>query len=324
MGARRIYEIGYWVEEKDNIIGFNLTRDKVQNEFLNTLIEEAVKDWKNQNNGNPLIHSNLWKTVIDDKKPNFLQSIRKLYSFTYYAVIKFLLIFEKRIFSVLREDHEALEWLRAHLIDWVIEKDENGANKDTSIDTSIVRPPSIYNSSTSTPEQALHDTDFYEKIKKLLAIIEASGKKNASKFYQILEMELLDGIHVTSKYGSILGIAKRQVASLRFQAFKLVKKIAKKQFPELADFIENLNRGTAHKVKKSTKKEIEKINRLNNDDESKKHGPIKIVDKDGNTTTISYEESLKLRDKLPRRGRKKKALANPEAQIKMLVPVLDQ
>jgi len=318
MGARRKYEIGYWVEEKDEIIGFNLDRDKVVGEFLNTLIEEAVKEWENQNNYNPLLHSNLLKKEIDGKKPNFFQSIHKLYSFTYYAVI-YLLLNKKRINSLFKKDYETIEWLKAHLIDWVVEKDENGEIKDISINTSIVRPPSIYNSCTSTPEQDLHDNDFYEKIMKLLVKVEASGKKHTSIYCKILKIELFDQTHVTSEHGPILGVPKSEVASRRFEAFKVAKKIVIKEFPELKYIIDNLSKGTAHKAKKSTKKEREQNNQSDNEDDAKKHGPIKIVTKDGSTTTISYEESLKLKKNMPRWRGGEKAFFNTEALRKMLL-----
>jgi hypothetical protein len=224
-------------------------------------------------------------------------------------VIHFL--FEKRENSLLRKDHEIMEFLLAHLIDWIIEKDENGENKDISINTSIVRPPAVYNSLSITPEEVLHDKDLYEKVEKLLAFVVGSGRRHASKYQSILEMELLSEIHVTSEYGPLLGVPNEQVPSLRHQTFKLAKDTTKKKFPELSDTIENLDRGVSHKIKKSTKKEIEKFNQLKSEDEFKKHGPIREWKPETGWKTIPYEEALKKRVKVPRRRRKKKDLARP-------------
>lgn len=318
MGAPRKYEIGYWVEEEGEIIGFKLDRDKVVGEFLNIIIEEVINEWKNQNKCNPLLHSNLLKTEIEDKKPNLLQSIHKLHSFTYYEVIIFLL-YKQRVDTFFRKDYETLEWIRAQPIDLISKKDKDGESKEISINTSIVRPPSIYNFITITPEQALHDNDFYEKIMKLLSIVEASGKKNASTFSKILKMELLDGNHVTSEFGPILGVPNSCVASLRFHAFNFAKEIVINKFPELFDVIKNLSKGTAHKVKKSTKKEREKTNQSNNEDEAKKHGPIRMWTQEGGWITVSYEEAKKLKKSMPCRRRRKKNLINPEAQRKIFL-----
>jgi hypothetical protein len=65
-------------------------------------------------------------------------------------------------------------------------------------------------------------------------------------------------------------------------------------------------------IKKSAKNGNKKINQINSEEEDKKHGPIREWTPENGWKTTSYEEALKLNKKASSKGKKKKALDNPE------------
>ena len=295
MKTRKKYEIGNWVEETEQHPCPLFDRNKAINASYDSLVKGGLEEWEERSKDLPLVRSNLWKPKVEERKPDLLESIRKTYTFVYCEVLKFLDGTDaSRLNSLLRKDYAITEFIRAQPIDWTLEREASGSIKDISIDTSRGRPPGVYSSAGSTPEQALQDKEFNEQILKLLATIKASGRRHVSTYFKILEMELLDHIHVTPGCASTLGVPAKNVASMRFQAFELARKIALEQFPELIPMIDSLKRGTKHKVKKSKKIHTE----------GPTHGSIKIWRKGKGWKTISYEKALQISKRL-KRWRKK-------------------
>jgi hypothetical protein len=228
---------------------------------------------------------------------------------------------QKRLYTLLRKDYANIEDIRAQPIDWIKERDGDGATKDISIDNTIVRPPSLFGNFSGTPEQLLQDKEFYSQIMKLLAVIRTSGRRYSSTFSEILELELLDGVHVTSVYGSVLKIPNKDVASFRFRAFKFAQQIALEFFPELTQMIENLKRGTKCKAEKL---------KVPRDERVPLHGPIKLWRRGKGERIIPYEKAVKIQERLKRWRKKgllkaRKSKASPFNQTdKVGTPSLSQ
>jgi hypothetical protein len=320
-------------------------------EIFGYLIRNGIRSWEHQNGTiTPLAEDEL-KDKLIYLLPIIYEQLNLIRNRTAYFT-------SLRINSWFKKDYRLRRTLLAMEKEkYIYERDKEGKTDEIALRRVGLSNPHNLIDSTDNPQR-----DPIEKedsiIERILDKLENSGKRGPV-YRKIMDM-LLDGIDVGKDDAEALGVKESQVATLVHQARLKTRKIASEEDQELAAKIDLqvnqiekkrklkkiidlimliyiisgdekmkgslhllITNLSSHKVKKSKKNEKKENNRPDNEDDYKKHGPIREWTPKNGWITISYEEALRKRAKVLRTVRKKKALANPEAQIKM-PPILDQ
>jgi len=305
-------KVDYWIHKIKQPLGSVSDEDRLVIDFLRITIDDCIEEWAKEYGFDRREISRL----LNEKAEvlgHFLLDIYRLYRFIFWRVGKFFS--EERLNSWLKTDYENAENIRAQRIPLIIEKDENGAVKDVSIDTSKGQP-GVYGSAKGHPEDLFLNSEFYSKIMTLLRAIGSSRRRHAAKHRRILEMELIEEIFVGQGHESILGAGKKKIASLKHDAYKSLRDSVWQKCPELTEEIQNLKMGTNHEIHKSTKAERQRYRFESDDDEVAKPGPIRMWTEASGWKTITYEEALLLQKANGRRKMAARSINQPGGEGK--------
>jgi hypothetical protein len=318
-------------------------------ELFFQLIRNGAQLWEHKNGTSATLSAHDLENKLIHLLPIIYEQINLIENRTAYFT-------SLRINSWLKRDYRLRRTLSAKKEDYIREQDKGGRTGEIALKRDGSSNQNNLIDLTDNPQRDVTEKEEDSIIVRVLDKLESSGR-HGPVYRNIMNM-LLDGINVGEDDAETLNVEKNQAALLVYQARMKTRKIAAEEDRELAEKIDLLqnqiekkrkkdklieliiflfiisddknvkrflahlifNSSSAHKAKKSTKKEKEQKNQPDNEDDARKHGPIKIVTKDGSTTTISYEESLKLKKNIPRRRGRKKALVNTEAQRNILLP----
>jgi len=315
-------------------------------EIFNYLIRTGIRSWEHQNGTTTPLSEGELKNKLIYLLPNIYEQTNlirnRTASFTSRRVKSWLKKDRhlKKFFALIKKEIYIFEW-----------------DKEGNIPDFALRRPGSSNlhnpiDSTDNPQKNLIENKENSISEGILNKLQNSGK-HGPVHRKIMDM-LLDGIDVGKDDAETLGVKKRQVNSLVYQARLKTCKIAAEEGHELAEKIDfKINQAekkrklkklielitliyiiavnekiksflsipisnlSNHKEKKSTKKK-NGANRPDNEDDTHKHGPIREWRPENGWITISYEEALKLKKNKHPSGDKKEALANQEDQKKCL------
>lgn len=329
-----------------------LNKTRLCLEIFGYLIRSGIRSWEHQNGTTTPLSEDELKDKLTYLLPIIYEQTNLIRNRTaYFTSLRINSWFKKdrrlrRILLAMEKEHYTSKRSKEGKTDEVALRKVEPSNPHNSMD------------STDNPQRDLIEQEEDSIIKRILDKLENCGKRGPVH-RKIMDM-LLDGIDVGKEDAETLGVKEIQVNSLVHQARLKTCKIAAKEDQDLSEKIvlqlsqtkkkrklkklielimliciiavnekirgflplPNFN-SSGHKVKKPTKKKNE-TNRSDNEDDANKHGPIREWRVENGWITISYEEALKLKKKMHSLGRKRKALANTEAQIKILLPQFDQ
>lgn len=320
-------------------------------EIFSNLIRSGLHLWEHNNGTN----TSLLARDLENKLIHLLPSIYEQIKLVKKQVAGYTSL---RIKSWLKRDYRLRKILPIIEEGYIRERDKEGRTISIALRRAGTSHLPNLIDSTDNPQREMIEKEEDSIVDGILDQLESYGK-NGHVLRKIMDM-FLDGINVGKDEATTLGVKKNQVAPLAFQARQKTRNILAEEYSELEEkidflvnqivkkrkqkknmelvmflFVTSSEKGiknflsllifnsSARKIKNLAKKEKEESNQPNNDDEAKKHGSIRNWTPESGWTTISYEESLKLKKKIHLEAeKKKKDLANTEAQIKILIPQL--
>jgi hypothetical protein len=308
-------------------------------EIFWNLIRIGIQYWENQN-------GTISHLSEDELKHRLIFLLPIIYKQTNSIKNRTAYFTNHRVNSWIKRDRRLKKTLSI-IEQYIYERDKEGNILELALRKPGLSNPHNLVDSTDNPQREMIVNKEESIVNGVLDKLEFCGK-HGSVQRKIMDM-LLDEITIGQNEAETLGVETDQVANLTFQTRRKTLKIADEEDPGLKEKIDLLiNRiekkrkekkligliillfviSTDEKmksllsflifplltkgIKKSAKNGNEKINQINSKYEDKKHGPIKIISKDGSTTTMSYEEALKLREKASFKGKMKEALDYPE------------